>query len=116
MNENRPESTPWKQVATFEGTGFVVVVSTQESWGGGRPRYSMEIGRKVKEDPGRILHHIGILVDDSRLRDDSSEVEFLNDPSQLANLIEDAGNWIRDQLERSRRQWIEQRNRYQEAV
>jgi hypothetical protein len=100
---------PWKQVAAFEGRGFVVIVSVQ--YGLGRPRYSLEIGRRHKEDRNKILHHIGLLVDDSKLREDSPEIEFLNDPIELANLIEDAGNWIRDQLERSRKEWLNNNRR-----
>ena len=113
MNENREirkEQLPWEQAATFEGKGFVVIISAQ--YGQGRPRYSLEIGRRAKDDPNKILHHIGILVDDSKLVEHSPEIEFLNDPLELANLIEDAGNWIRDQLERSRKEWI---NRKQTA-
>lgn len=108
MNEFSREQNPWEQVATFEGKGYVVIISVQ--YGHGRPRYSMEIGRRHWEDRNKILHHIGILVDDSRLQEDRAEIEFLNDPVDLANLIEDAGNWVRDQLERSRKEWLDRRH------
>lgn len=108
MIEPRKDMIPWEPAATFEGHGFVVIVSVQKS-GTSRPRFSIQAGRRAKDEPEKILTHIGIMVDDHRLDPNSSRIEFLNDPVDLANLIEDAGEYIRTQLERSRQDWLDQR-------